>query len=70
MGHEVPLALGERRDSVGDGEGDHVGTVDGSEVDAEMSVAEAGTDDGGVLPSLDFIVRGYGARCRLDQKFL
>ena len=46
------------------------GTVAGSAVDADISAAEAGTDDGGSFPSLDFIVRGYGARCRLDQKFL
>ena len=44
------------QESVGDGEGDLGGTVAGSAVDAEMSVAKAGTDDVGAFPSSDFIV--------------
>ena len=55
---EVPLAPGERRDSVGDGEGDQGVNVAVSKVDAEMSPAEAGTYDGGAFMSSDFIVQG------------
>ena len=55
---KVTLVLGGRRDSVGDGEGDQGGTVSGSAVDADISDAEAGTDDGGVLLSSEFIVQG------------
>ena len=36
----------------------------GLEVDAEMSDAEAGTEDGGAFLSSDFIHRGWGAGCR------
>ena len=43
VGPEVPLMLGKRRGSEGDGEG----TVAGSAVDAEISAAEDGTDGGG-----------------------
>ena len=53
---EVPFASVERRDSVGDGEGDQGVNVAVSKVDAEMSPAEAGTYDGGAFMSLDFIV--------------
>ena len=41
---------------MGDEEGDKGGTVAGSALYAEIYVAEAGTDDGGILPSSDFIV--------------
>ena len=58
IGPEVHSEPVERRDSVVDGEGDRGGTVDGSVVDAEMSVTKAGTDDGGELLSSEFIVRG------------
>ena len=53
---KVPLEPGDRRDSVGDGEGDRCVTVAGLEVDAEMSVAEARIYNGGVFLYLDFIV--------------
>ena len=36
----------------------------GSEVDAEMSAANDGTDGGGEFPSLDFIVQVWGDGCR------
>ena len=56
--HKVSLVLGGRRESVGDGEGDKSGTVAGSALAAEISAAEAGTDNGGELPYSDFTVRG------------
>ena len=55
---EVPLAPGERRDLVDDGEGDQGGNVAVLKVDAYMSAAEAGTYDGGAFMYLDFIVKG------------
>ena len=57
---KVPSTLGGRRVLEGDGEG----TVAGSEVYAEMSAANYGTDGGGESPSLDFIVQVWGAGCR------
>ena len=56
IGPKVPSEPGERGDSMGNVEGDKIGTVAGSEVDAEMSTYEAGTENGGAFPSLDFIV--------------
>ena len=56
IGPEVPLAPGDRKESVGYGEGDRGGTVDRLAVDAEMSVVKAGTNDGGSFLSLYFIV--------------
>ena len=41
---------------MGDGEVGRGGTVAGSEVDAEISIDEAGTDNGGAFLSSDFIV--------------
>ena len=41
-----------------DGEGDQGGTVAGSAVDAEISAAKAGTDNGGAFLSSDFFVQG------------
>ena len=55
---KVPLVPGFRRDSVVDGEGGQCVTVAGSTVYADISAAEASTDDGGAFPSSDFIVRG------------
>ena len=55
---KVPLVLGGRSGSVGGVEGDQGGTVAGSAVDADISAAEARTDDGGACLSSDFIVRG------------
>ena len=55
--------LGERRGLEGGGEV----TVAGSEVDAEMSAVEVGTDGGGAFLSLNFIVKGYDARCMPGQ---
>ena len=66
IGPEVPSTLGERRGSVGDGEG----TVAGSTVDAEMSATKTGTDGGGAFPSSDFIVRGKGAGFSPGQQLL
>ena len=51
--HELPLMLGDRRGSEGGGEV----TVSVSEVDAEMSVVDAGTDGGGEFLSSDYIVQ-------------
>ena len=48
---EVPSSPGDRRDSVGDGEGDQGGNMAGLTVDAEISVADSGTDDGGAFLS-------------------
>ena len=58
IGPEVTSAPGERRESVNDVEGDRGGIVDGLAVDADISVVEARTDDGGAFPSLEFIVQG------------
>ena len=55
---KVLLAPRERRDSVGDGEGDQGGTVAEPAVDVEMFAAESRKDDGGAFPSLDLIFRG------------
>ena len=59
VGPKVPSTLGGRRVSEGDGEV----TVARSEVDADMSTSEAGTDGGGAFSSSGFIVQGWGAGC-------
>ena len=46
--------------------GDVGGTVSGSADNAEMSAAESGTDVRGEFPSLDVIIRGWGAWSRKE----
>ena len=51
IGPKAPSETGDRRDSVGGVEGGRGVTMDGLEVDAEMSASKAGTDGRGAFPS-------------------